>query len=192
MKILGALCGSAFFLLSLTAGAQSFTSYLRASAVGKGTIVLIEDNETDRIVNNERSTATVADTAKKPGAAAPKKTDPASRPDSRREAGESHTEKTAHGAHVSRQRYKAQGYRIQIFTGGNSAKDRQNAEAMVRKAKQCFPELGAYKNFHSPHWVVRIGDFPTREDANRYAALVRKQNLSYEAHVVSSTVWLAK
>jgi len=43
-------------------------------------------------------------------------------------------------------------------------------------------------HFISPHWVCRVGDFKTREEAARYVTRLRKARVSYEVRVVSSPI----
>lgn len=93
---------------------------------------------------------------------------------------------------IPRARHKAKGFRIQVFTGGNSRNDKAAANSMSIKIKKAFPELSTYVHFQSPHWICRTGDFRNRQDADRYAAKIRKMKLSYETRVVSTTVLLAE
>ncbi len=91
---------------------------------------------------------------------------------------------------VARRRHKASGYRIQIFTGGNSRNDRIAAERAGRVCRQSFPELAAYSHFLSPRWVCRVGDFASYEEAAEYARKLRKEGAFREVRIVKSTVWL--
>lgn len=90
--------------------------------------------------------------------------------------------------HVNRLRYKARGFRICIFTGGNSRADRQRALEMGRKCRDKFPELAAYTSFSAPRWVTHVGDFRTRAEAQKYVSRIRRARLSYEVRIVGSEV----
>lgn len=90
--------------------------------------------------------------------------------------------------HVNRLRYKARGFRICIFTGGNSRADRQRALEMGRKCREKFPELAAYTSFSAPRWVTHVGDFRTRAEAQKYVSRIRRARLSYEVRIVGSEV----
>ena len=90
--------------------------------------------------------------------------------------------------YVSRQRRKAMGYRICIFTGGNSRADKEKAIQMGQKCRNLFGELAAYPSFVSPRWVTHVGDFRTREDAQKYVTRIRKAHISYEVRIVKSEV----
>jgi hypothetical protein len=59
------------------------------------------------------------------------------------------------------------GFRIQIFfDSGNNSKT--NAESIYEEFKAKYPEIGAYLSFKSPNYKVRVGDFRTRLDAQRF------------------------
>lgn len=95
-------------------------------------------------------------------------------------------------SYMARVRYKAEGFRIQVYTGGNSRADKGKAQQLQQRCRQEFPELSAYVHFVSPHWVCRVGDFKDREEAQRYANQIRRKRLSYEARIVKSSVLLAR
>ncbi|MBR7028247.1 MAG: hypothetical protein IKI05_02410 [Bacteroidaceae bacterium] len=89
-------------------------------------------------------------------------------------------------------REQREGYRIQIFTGGNSRQDRQRAEWLGERVHQYFPELSAYSHFVCPRWTCRVGDFETPEQASRFVSLILRSKISVEARVVKCMVWLPK
>jgi hypothetical protein len=60
---------------------------------------------------------------------------------------------------------KTPGYRIQIYAGNNSREARDEAANMAAKVKGHFPDVGVYTSFNPPHWICRVGDFPTIEEA---------------------------
>ncbi len=105
---------------------------------------------------------------------------------------QSKSNKLNQGSYKARQRFKAQGYRIQIYTGGNRRSDKQAAQRMQQKCQKAFPELAAYVHFISPHWVCRVGDFRHKEDAQRYARKIRAKKFTFEARVVSSNILVAQ
>lgn len=71
----------------------------------------------------------------------------------------------------------ATGYRIQIYVG-NIRKEADDARLF---SYQTFPELNPYLVYNQPTYRVRIGDFMTRLDAERYLQQIRQQ---YEAAVI--------
>ena len=94
--------------------------------------------------------------------------------------------------YIARARYQATGFRIQVYTGGNSRNDKAKAQQLQMRCRQAFPELSAYVHFISRHWVCRVGDFKDRNEAQRYASQIRRKKLSYEVRIVKSTVLLAR
>ncbi len=59
------------------------------------------------------------------------------------------------------------GFRIQIFfDSGNNSKSNAVSTLSVFKAKH--PEVGAYLSFQEPNYKVRVGDYRTRMDAQRF------------------------
>lgn len=85
-----------------------------------------------------------------------------------------------------------EGYRIQIFTGGNRRQDKERAENLSEKIRQFFPELSAYTHFVCPRWTCRVGDFEKPEQASRYVSLILRSKISVEARVIKCMVWLPK
>jgi hypothetical protein len=59
------------------------------------------------------------------------------------------------------------GYRIQIFfDSGNNSKTK--AQSIFGSFKEKYPEVGAYLTFIAPNYKVRVGDFRTKLDAQRF------------------------
>lgn len=83
---------------------------------------------------------------------------------------------------------KAEGYRIQIYTGANSRKDKETAMKFQEKFKDIFPDVEAYVTFISPRWVVRVGDFVNREDAVAFIGKIQEAAFTHEARVVKSVI----
>jgi hypothetical protein len=57
-----------------------------------------------------------------------------------------------------------QGYRIQLYVG-NSRKEADEAKAFMYAR---FPELNPYMSFNQPTYRLKVGDFMTKMDAERY------------------------
>jgi hypothetical protein len=59
------------------------------------------------------------------------------------------------------------GFRIQIFfDSGNNSKTK--AQSVYEGFKARYPEIRAYLTFKSPNYKVRVGDFRTNLDAQRF------------------------
>lgn len=198
------------------AGAQTtYTAKLRKSEPGKGTVVIVQSDEIERIVNTplqktapaaekrntekaqtERHATKPATTAAHPAATPSHPASAAAHSGAAKENSHSatemaRTERAAQGEahrHVARTRHKAQGYRICIYTGGNSRKDREAAARMGNTCRKYFSELAVYTSFESPRWVTHVGDFRTKEEAQKYVTLIRRKHFTYETRIVRSTV----
>lgn len=60
-----------------------------------------------------------------------------------------------------------EGFRIQLFSdSGNNSKTKAQAAYDEFLAK--FPDMGVYLTFKSPNYKVRMGDFRTKLDAQRF------------------------
>lgn len=96
------------------------------------------------------------------------------------------------GSYVNRTRYNASGYRIQVYTGGNKRTDKTQAQKIQQRFRTAFPELATYVHFVSPHWVCRVGDFPKREQAQKYVKKIRAKKICTEVRIVKSNIFVAR
>jgi hypothetical protein len=55
------------------------------------------------------------------------------------------------------------GYRVQIFFGP----DRKLAYSEQEKFKLYYPELGTYITYNQPNYILKVGDFRSRVDAQK-------------------------
>ena len=70
--------------------------------------------------------------------------------------------------------YKVNGYRVQVFAGGNSRVDRQKAENIGNKLKMEFPTEPIYVHFYSPRWICRMGNYRSYEEANKMLKQIQR------------------
>lgn len=56
------------------------------------------------------------------------------------------------------------GYRVQIHFGG----EREKAKEIKSKFLQQYPEISAYEIYHQPNFKIRVGDFRTRLEAQKF------------------------
>lgn len=89
---------------------------------------------------------------------------------------------------VSGQKMSINGYRIQVYSGNNSRAGKNEAAAMGRRAKEHFGELSVYTHFKTPHWICRVGDFRTMEEATSYLNRMRATGCFPEAVIVRSKI----
>ena len=88
---------------------------------------------------------------------------------------------------VMRGSRKIVGYRVQAFSGGNSRIDRQKAEQASIVIKIKYPEEPVYVHFYSPHWICRVGNYRTFEEAN--SMLQKVKALGYrQANIVKGKI----
>jgi hypothetical protein len=69
---------------------------------------------------------------------------------------------------------KVNGYRVQVFAGGNQRKDRLQAEQAGSKVKSHFPDQPIYVHFYSPRWICRMGNYRSYEEARQMLSEVKK------------------
>jgi hypothetical protein len=68
---------------------------------------------------------------------------------------------------INQNRKGIDGYRIQIFfDSGNNSKTK--AQSIYEGFKAKYPDVRAYLSFKSPNYKVRVGDYRTRLDAQRF------------------------
>ena len=91
---------------------------------------------------------------------------------------------------VMRRSYKVNGYRVQVFAGGNSRNDKIKAQNAGNAVKQAFPSQPVYVHFYSPRWICRIGNFRTYEEANAVLYQVKKMGYK-QACIVSGKITVA-
>ena len=185
-----------------------FTRQLQEQKAGQGTVVLIQDEEITRLVNNmpvETSVVETASKAKPERATKPKGSTAPAKPAVNNKPNNASTPVTpnvdtkvperpsASTTYTGRRvRQKVQGYRIQVFSGSGNAQAKQTAKAMEAKIRSAFPELAVYCHFKSPRWICRAGDFATRAEAQRYLTKIRNLNITSEASIVSDQVFVVK
>ena len=89
---------------------------------------------------------------------------------------------------LSGPRIRINGYRIQVYLGGNTRKGKTDAQVMKERVRNYFPELSVYAGFLSPHWICRAGDFRTVEEASEYLQKMRETGRFDEAVIVKSKI----
>lgn len=68
---------------------------------------------------------------------------------------------------INQNRNGMEGYKIQIFfDSGNNSKTK--AQSIYEGFKAKYPDVRVYLSFKSPNYKVRVGDFRTRLDAQRF------------------------
>lgn len=91
---------------------------------------------------------------------------------------------------VMRRSYKVNGYRVQVFAGGNSRNDKIKAQNAGNAVKQAFPSQPVYVHFYSPRWICRMGNYRTYEEASAILHQVKKMGYK-QACIVSGKITVA-
>lgn len=191
-------------LCSVTAQAQTFLDSLRKNEPGQGSVSVIQSPELDKLVNGTEQSHGVPPTDKSPATGhqpqSGNKQHEHEGHDSTSSAANQHETTTPPSSSspaeetvvdtrkkIMRNSYKTQGYRIQVFSGGNSRSDRQKAETAGAVMKANFPTEPIYVHFYSPAWKCRMGNYKTLEEARRLLPQVKK--LGYkQACIVKGTI----
>lgn len=188
----------------MTANAQdAFLDGLRKIENGRGKIVVMQNPDIDRLVNGavpaKQTTQTThssgsQQTSQKPAATANNNSE-TSKPDASAKVNSSTSASTTEEdtqvvdtrKKVMRNSYKTTGYRIQVFSGGNSRADRQKAEAAGNAMKSSFPYEPVYVHFYSPSWKCRMGNYKELSEAQQVLRDVKA--LGYKnACIVKGTI----
>ena len=190
----------------LVANAQTtFTQRLQKSNTGEGKVTVTQSKEIDDLVNgpqdvvtpakqtqsnqtipNTQSTQNNQNTPKTPTTQNPQQslqpqqtqrpqvtTQPEATPD---------TTYTDEPRKKVLKGYKINGYRVQVFAGGNSRDARLKAERTGREINSLFPGEPVYVHFYSPRWICRMGNYRTYEEAHQILNAVKK--LGYKSAII--------
>lgn len=164
----------------------TYTDKLRKVEQGKGTVIIKQTEQIEQIVNNTvPAKPTVIHVQKEEK---PRTHTVENKATESGKANETVKRPPKQGNYTARGRHKARGYRICIFTGGNSRADKTKAMQVGDQCRKKFPELSVYTNFVAPRWVTYVGDFRTRHDADKYVKLIRSARFTYEVRIVSGEV----
>lgn len=89
---------------------------------------------------------------------------------------------------VPSKRIRINGFRVQVYYGGNNQKSKQEAYKKAQLVKIWFEDLHVYTSFSSPHWICRVGDFQTREEAMEVLLAMRESGRFPGAAIVKSRI----
>lgn len=69
---------------------------------------------------------------------------------------------------------KVNGFKIQVFSGNNQKKSKDEAERKLQMVRESFPGEEASITYNAPFWRVRVGNFLTRADAEEVLKEMKK------------------
>lgn len=192
MRLILFLLHCLFVCSAMAQSTDSFTQHLQQPVAGQGSVVLVQDESLDILVNNlPKVTPSVpaVTTPSAPVSHAAANPAPHKRQDT---LTTSHrTTRVSQTYDGTRARHKVRGFRIQVYSGTGSGASKQAAKSIEAKVRNAFPELAVYCHFKAPRWICRVGDFSTREEAQRYLSKIRQEKISVEATIVADEVLLA-
>ena len=186
-KVLVILPFYLFTFLPLTA--QTYTQRIQKTAQGQGTVTIHQDEAIDELVNGVATPAPPKKDSKpaaKPQNQTPKPQTPTPTPKPQTPAVVVELPEPAAVDSIdnagSKRTFKTTGYRIQVFAGGNTRRDRQRAEQAGNALRQLYPGEEVYVHFYSPRWICRLGNYRTYEEAHEKMLEIRK--MGYESATV--------
>ena len=157
------------------ASAQKFLDDLTKDNQGEGKVTVSESSEIDELVNGKEApeqpmsvTATVPATEEK-------KPETTTRVEASTSTGTTTETTIDTRKKVMKNSHKTNGYRVQVFSGGNTRADRV-------KAEQIQGALNVYTHFYSPRWICRMGNYKTYAEAQKYLKQVK--DMGYKQAVI--------
>lgn len=69
---------------------------------------------------------------------------------------------------------KVRGFRVQVYSGGNTRIAHQDANKAGKKVKSLFPSQPVYVHFYTPRWMCLVGNFTNYHVARKIALKMRK------------------
>ena len=173
----------------LAAGAQSsFTQQLQQSKAGEGKVTVTQDKAIDELVNTPPAALTPVTPAKpqqpvtKPGDKADKSANSQLQKDIDDLTDTTIVPDTTDLRKKVMKGTKVNGWRVQVFAGGNGRADRQKAQHTGEEIKSLFPNEPVYVHFYSPRWICRMGNYRTYEEA--HDVLTKVKQLGFPSAVV--------
>jgi hypothetical protein len=184
---------------SLFTYSQTFTQRLQKSNAGEGKVTVTQSKEIDDLVNgpqdvvttpvkqtqstqNTQSTPTTQNTQTTQKQAEEKPQQTQHPQVSVQPEATIDTTFTSEPRKKVLKGYKVNGYRVQVFAGGNSRDSRVKAERIGREINSLFPGEPVYVHFYSPRWICRMGNYRTYEEAHQILNAVKK--LGYQSAII--------
>lgn len=166
-----------FICVSPCAAQETFTRHLTRYNAGEGRVILYQDAEIEALVNG---ITTATNSASKANTSATK---PASKIIAK-------TDTIAADSTFNIHRVRVNGYRIQVYAGGNNREAKSEAYRMAALVRSTFDDVQVYTHFVSPRWICRVGDFRTYEEATDMLRRMRETGKFREASIVKSKIIL--
>jgi len=173
----------------IAADAQStFTEQLQQSKNGEGKVTITQDKDIEKLVNTPTTAPTPATPAKPQQTAKPTEKSDKDKTSVDLKDIDDLTDGTAvpdtidFRKKVMKGGTKVNGFRVQVYAGGNGRTDRMKAQRTGDEIKSIFPNEPVYVHFYSPRWICRMGNYRTYEEA--HDVLTRVKQLGYTSAVI--------
>ena len=173
----------------MVADAQStFTEQLQQSKSGEGKVTITQDKDIEKLVNTPTTAPTPATPAKPQQTAKPTEKSDKDKTSVDLKDIDDLTDGTAvpdtidFRKKVMKGGTKVNGFRVQVYAGGNGRTDRMKAQRTGDEIKSLFPSEPVYVHFYSPRWICRMGNYRTYEEA--HDILTRVKQLGYTSAVI--------
>lgn len=179
---------------SLFTYSQTFTQRLQKSNAGEGKVTVTQSKEIDDLVNGPQDVVTTPvkqntqSNQNTPNTQNTQKQAEEKSQQTQRPQITAQLEMTPDTTYTDEPRkkilkgYKVNGYRVQVFAGGNSRDARVKAEKTGREINALFPGEPVYVHFYSPRWICRMGNYRTYEEAHQILNAVKK--LGYKSAII--------
>ncbi|MCD8283026.1 MAG: SPOR domain-containing protein [Prevotella sp.] len=179
-----------FLVCALQCGAQTFTDALQTPVSGGGKVTIVEADDITALINghiNEQKEPKSAAEKPAPKPAATPAAPSAGQKPASNESGADEAANVDTSKKVIKNPQKITGYRVQVFSGGNSRDDKTKAETTGEQIKRLFPDQPVYVHFYSPRWICRMGNYRTYEEAQEMLTRVRDAGYK-QASLVKGTI----
>ena len=156
---------------------ERFIVRLQKTVVGQGTVRVHHDAEIEALLNGKRQTPAV-----------PSQSVGKVKPSVLSQLPDSTVEETQDSLVGLGRKVRMNGYRVQVYAGGNSRDAKRRAYQVEAQVKTLFPDQPVYTRFVSPRWICHVGDFHTREEALEMLRELRKTGRFSEAITVKCKI----
>ncbi len=164
---------------------ESFTDHLTRQEAGQGQVTVMQDAEIEKLVNGNskavmNTSGTGVGTRVKPIGIKTQDPDSLAMRDST----------MLDPTQMAIRRVRVNGFRIQLFAGGNNRQSRAEAMRVAAQVRSIFADVPVYTNFVSPRWVCRVGDCRTSEEARELMEQLTQTGQFPEATIVKTKIYV--
>ena len=152
---------------------ENFLVRLKNPVTGQGTVTIRQDAEIESLIFGKRNITTLSSLSQNSSKTI----------DGLHKSDTTETEASVIASALGR-KVRMNGYRVQVYAGGNSRDAKRRAYQMEGVVKSLFPNQPVYTRFVSPRWICHVGDFQTRAEALELLSDLKKTGKFPEAITV--------